>query len=65
MFKNNDKALIVENLTKKYFNKSKDQTINALDNVTFSIEKGAIIALLGPNGAGKINSYKYTCRHNQ
>ena len=53
MFKNNDKALIVENLTKKYFNKSKDQTINALDNVTFSIEKGAIIALLGPNGAGK------------
>ena len=46
MFKNNDKALIVENLTKKYFNKSKDQTINALDNVTFSIEKGAIIALL-------------------
>jgi ABC-2 type transport system ATP-binding protein len=28
-------------------------TVRALDNVTFSVEKGAFFALLGPNGAGK------------
>ena len=47
------KALQVKNLTKKYILKSQNKIITALDNVTFSVEKGSMIALLGPNGAGK------------
>ncbi len=50
---NNHKALQVERLTKKYILKNQGKTIKALDDVTFSIEKGSMIALLGPNGAGK------------
>ena len=48
-----NKALEVNKLTKKYFYKSLNKKISALDEVTFSIEKGSMIALLGPNGAGK------------
>lgn len=37
----------VENLTKKY------SAVKALDNVSFTINKGDIVGFLGPNGAGK------------
>ncbi len=37
----------VKNVTKKY-----GKTI-AVDNISFSIEKGEVVGLLGPNGAGK------------
>ena len=47
------KALTVNKLTKKYSHKSQNKTIYALDEVTFSIDKGSMIAFLGPNGAGK------------
>ena len=52
-FINENKALDIENLTKKYIIKSQNKTIMALDHVTFSVEKGSMVALLGPNGAGK------------
>jgi len=37
----------VTNLTKRYGN------IKAVDNISFSIDKGEIVGFLGPNGAGK------------
>lgn len=43
--------LKVENLTKTY---GKEETkVNALDNVSFSIEKGEFVAIIGPSGSGK------------
>lgn len=43
--------LKVENLTKIY-GKGENQ-VNALDNVSFSVEKGEFIAIIGPSGSGK------------
>lgn len=45
-------AISVANLTKKF----KDFT--AVDNISFSVEKGEIFAFLGPNGAGKSTTIK-------
>ena len=32
--------------------------VRALDNVSFSLEKGSMLAILGPNGAGKTTLLK-------
>lgn len=44
-------ALEVQNLSKVF--KNKNDVVNAVDNVSFSIQKGKITCLLGENGAGK------------
>jgi ABC-2 type transport system ATP-binding protein len=36
-------------------------TFKAVDNVSFSINKGEIFGLLGPNGAGKSTTFKMLC----
>ncbi len=41
----------VENLSKIY--SSGDSEVRALDNVSFSIEKGEFVAIIGPSGSGK------------
>ncbi len=45
-------AISVKNLTKKF----KDFT--AVDDISFSVDKGEIFAFLGPNGAGKSTTIK-------
>jgi len=44
---NNNNALEVIGLTKKFGN------FTAVDDISFSVEKGEVLGLLGPNGAGK------------
>jgi putative ABC transport system ATP-binding protein len=43
--------LRVENLTKTYG--SGEAEVRALDNVSFTVEKGEFIAIMGPSGSGK------------
>ncbi len=50
----------VENLEKNFIVKKKREknTIKAVSNVSFNIEKGEIVAFIGPNGAGKSTTIK-------
>jgi len=67
------KIIEVKNLNKKFKIKEKEKglkgsiksiikpkykTINAVDNISFSVEKGEILAFIGPNGAGKSTTIK-------
>ena len=46
-------ALIVENLTKIYFNSKTKKQNKALNELNFEVKEGEVFGLLGPNGAGK------------
>ena len=46
------KMIEVENLTKYYGN------IPAIEDITFTVEKGEILGFLGPNGAGKTTTMR-------
>ncbi len=69
-------AIKVENLVKSYttykrgsglketlksFFKRERVKINAVDGVSFEIEKGTVCGILGPNGAGKSTAIKMLC----
>ena len=47
-----DKVIEVQNLTKSY----NDRTL--IDDLSFSIPKGAIVGIIGPNGAGKSTLFR-------
>lgn len=50
-----EKAIIVTGLSKQYPGKT------AVDNISFSVDKGGIFSLLGVNGAGKTTTIKMLC----
>lgn len=45
------KALEFKNVTKNFCHN--DEIINVLDNISFEVEEGEIVAIVGPSGAGK------------
>lgn len=45
----------------KSFFKREYKTVQAVDDISFTIEKGEIIGYLGPNGAGKSTTIKMLC----
>lgn len=47
--------------TLKSFFKREKVNINAVDGISFEIEKGTICGILGPNGAGKSTAIKMMC----
>jgi ABC-2 type transport system ATP-binding protein len=47
-------AVVVKNLTKTY---GKEKTL-AVDNVSFSVQKGELFGLIGPDGAGKSSIFR-------
>jgi ABC-2 type transport system ATP-binding protein len=47
-----EKAIVVQNLVKQY------PKVRAVDDVSFSVDKGEIFGLLGPNGAGKTTTIR-------
>jgi ABC-2 type transport system ATP-binding protein len=49
----------VSNLTKIY--KSRRGPVVAVDDASFSVDRGEVVGLLGPNGAGKTTTIKCLC----
>lgn len=49
------KAIEVMNISKKY------SEVQAIKDISFSVEKGSICAILGPNGSGKTTTIKSIC----
>lgn len=49
------KAIVVTGLSRQYPGKT------AVDNISFSVDKGSIFSLLGVNGAGKTTTIKMLC----
>jgi len=51
-----DPALVVDGLVKRFG--SGETAVTAVDDVSFSVDRGSVVGLLGPNGAGKTTTIK-------
>lgn len=51
----------VKNLMKTYKKRREKEFITAVDDVSFTVNRGEILGLLGPNGAGKTSTIKMIC----
>ncbi|WP_026909173.1 ABC transporter ATP-binding protein [Paucisalibacillus globulus] len=51
----------VKNLKKSYKKRKTKEIITAVDDISFTVNKGEILGLLGPNGAGKTTTIKMIC----
>jgi len=49
-------AVIVDHITKTY--KTKKDTVTALKNISFEVNKGELFGLIGPDGAGKTTLFR-------
>ncbi|MFA6469037.1 MAG: ABC transporter ATP-binding protein [Bacteroidota bacterium] len=54
---NSMEAISVHNLVKEY-PRAGESPLRAVDDISFSVERGSIFGLLGPNGAGKSTTIK-------
>lgn len=52
----NDMAIVVDRLAKVYLRGTRE--VRAVDDLSFSVPRGAIFGLLGPNGAGKTTTLR-------
>ncbi|GAA0422419.1 daunorubicin resistance protein DrrA family ABC transporter ATP-binding protein [Virgibacillus salarius] len=51
----------VKNLKKVYKKRKTKESLIAVDDISFSVNRGEILGLLGPNGAGKSTMIKMIC----
>src|SRR5699024_589651 len=51
----------VSHLNKSYKMRRRKEHIQAVNDVSFKVQKGEILGLLGPNGAGKTTTIKMIC----
>ncbi|MUK90782.1 ATP-binding cassette domain-containing protein [Ornithinibacillus sp. L9] len=56
-----EEIIEVKNLSKTYKKRKSKETITAVNDISFTVNKGEIVGLLGPNGAGKSTTIKLIC----
>jgi ABC-2 type transport system ATP-binding protein len=50
------KPVVVENIVQKY--RTKKSVVDALNGISFSVDKGEIFGIIGPDGAGKTSLFR-------